>query len=402
MVEPPFSREPERTTVTLNSAEVAQARQATEQLIRFASPSHVSNTPVTDWLQQQLEQAGFECERIEGIDRAGVAKSNLVGRRGPRQGDATAVGGLAYFAHTDVVPAEVWEGPGAAFEPVVQEDRLYGRGSCDMKGSLAAMLSAARSVDVASQTRPLWIVCTADEEVGFHGAKQVARESRLFRQMVAEQPVGIIGEPTELDVVHAHKGIEGCKLTSRGRAAHSSTRKGLNANHAMVPLLAELLAIYHETEQDPQWHDNRFDPPTVTWTFGVCDFTQAINVTPPLSRAWVSFRTMPEIGGRELLDRVRHKAAELNVEFENLDGGGTLWVAADHPWVRAMCAMADRPAAQTVSYCTDGGYFSELEALVVCGPGSIAQAHTSDEFIELSQLAAGVELYRKVIESRCC
>lgn len=386
----------------VNPEDVAEALQTTEQLIRFASPSHVSNTPVTDWLQQQLEQAGFECERLERLDAAGVAKSNLVARRGPRGGAAAAGGGLAYFAHTDVVPAEVWEGPGGAFEPVVQDGRLYGRGSCDMKGSLATMLAAARSVNAASQTRPLWIVCTADEEVGFHGAKQVARESKLFRQMVAEQPVGIIGEPTELDVVHAHKGIEGCRLTSRGRAAHSSTREGLNANLAMVPLLDELLAIYHETEQDPRWRDDRFDPPTVTWTFGVSDFTQAINVTPPLSRAWVSFRTMPEIDGRELLDRVRRKAAELKVEFENLDGGGTLWVAADHPWVRSMCEMADRPAAQTVSYCTDGGYFTELEALVVCGPGSIAQAHTTDEFIELSQLAAGVELYRKVIKSRCC
>ncbi|WP_235935118.1 M20 family metallopeptidase [Candidatus Laterigemmans baculatus] len=386
----------------VNPEDVAEALEITERLVRFASPSHVSNTPVTDWLEQQLKQAGFQCERIERTDAAGVAKSNLVARRGPAGSDAAVGGGLAYFAHTDVVPADVWEGPGGAFEPVVQDGRLYGRGSCDMKGSLAAMVAAAHSINPASQTHPLWIVCTADEEVGFHGARQVARESKLFRQMVAEQPVGIIGEPTELDVVHAHKGIEGCKLTSRGRAAHSSTREGRNANLAMVPLLDELLAIHRETERDSRWHDERFDPPTVTWTFGVSDFTHAINVTPAVSRAWVSFRTMPEIDGHELLERVRRKAVELGIEFEPLDGGGTLWVDADHPWVQSMCEMAGRPAARTVSYCTDGGLFTELEALVVCGPGSIAQAHTTDEFIELDQLAAGVELYRKLIKSRCC
>lgn len=378
------------------------ARNTAEQLIRFASPSLASNAPVTDWVQQRLEELGFDCERIDSTDATGIRKSNIIGRRAPRGDAAAAGGGLAYFAHTDVVPAEVWDGPGGAFDPIVEGGRLYGRGSCDMKGSLAAMLTAASRVDVAMQTRPLWIVCTADEEIGFHGAKRVAAESPAFRRMVAEQPAGIIGEPTELDVVHAHKGITGFKLTSRGRAAHSSTRKGLNANHAMVPLLSEMLAIYHETESDPRWQDARFDPPTLTWTFGISDFTTAINVTPALSRAWASLRTMPEIDGRELIDRVRRKADELGVAFEDYAGGGTLWVDPDHPWVQSMCAMAGRKSAKTVSYCTDGGQFTELEALVVCGPGSIAQAHTSDEFIELAQLAAGVDLYEKVIRERCC
>lgn len=378
-------------------------RHTTEQLIRFASPSVASNAPVIDWVQHRLEELGFQCERIDTIDALGIRKSNIIGRRGPLSESAgSATGGLAYFAHTDVVPADTWDGPGGAFDPVVQEGRLYGRGACDMKGSLAAMLSAARRVDVAAQKRPLWIVCTADEEIGFHGARRVAEESKWFRRMVAEQPAGIIGEPTRLEVVHAHKGISGFRLTSRGRAAHSSTRAGVNANLAMVPLLGEMLAIYHESENDPRWQDDRFHPPTLTWTFGVSDFTTALNVTPAVSRAWASLRPMPNIEGRELIDRVRRNADELGVAFEDFPGGRPVWVDADHLWVRSMCAMAGRDSAKTVSYCTDGGQFTELEALVVCGPGSIVQAHTTNEFIELDQLAAGVDLYEKVIRDRCC
>lgn len=400
---PPTSPDRTQATRPRKASLMHDARDTAEQLIRFASPSLASNAPVTDWVQHRFDELGFEYERIDTIDATGTRKSNIIGRRGPRRESAAATsGGLAYFAHTDVVPADVWEGPGGAFEPVVQEGRLYGRGACDMKGSLAAMLTAARRVEAAAQTRPIWIVCTADEEIGFHGARQIAHESKWFRRMVDEQPVGIIGEPTELDVVHAHKGISGFKLTSRGRAAHSSTREGLNANLAMVPLLSDMLAIYQETENDPRLQDARFDPPTLTWTFGVSDFTTALNVTPPISRAWASLRPMPAIDGRALVDRVRLRATELGVAFEDYAGGGTLWVDPDHPWVRSMCEMAGRAAAKTVSYCTDGGQFTELEALVVCGPGSIAQAHTTDEFITLDQLAAGVDLYEKVIRNRCC
>ena len=106
-----------------------------------------------------------------------------------------------------------------------------------MKGSLSAMLSAASSISAADQKKPLWIVCTADEEVGFEGARHVVKHSEAYRGIVDSQPMGIIGEPTGLSVVHAHKGITGLHIVSRGRAAHSSTSDGINANESMVPVL---------------------------------------------------------------------------------------------------------------------------------------------------------------------
>lgn len=388
---------------------VDDARHTLEHLIRFATPSRVSNKGINDWLVQRLQQMDFTVEVLEVPDAAGVLKCNLVAYRStPTSNDPLQTppapdqpGGVAYFAHTDVVPADTWEGPGGPFDPEIHDGRLYGRGACDMKGSLAAMLAAVRRVPRSEQIAPIWIVCTADEEIGFGGAKNVRNQSQYFRAMVDWQPHGIIGEPTQLQVVHAHKGITGCKFTSRGRAAHSSTSEGLNANLAMVPLLQEFVEIEHLTRNDPSFHDNLFDPPTLSWNFGISDGAGAINVTPGVSRAWCSLRPMPTIDGLPLIERVRHKAQQLGLSFEHYDGGQPLWVEPDHPWVKQMCRLANCATPQTAAYCTDAGQFTELAALVICGPGSIAQAHTTDEYIDLTELAGGVDLFEAVIRSEC-
>jgi acetylornithine deacetylase len=270
-----------------------------QSLVGFPSVSSRSNREISDAVGKRLEDLGFQVEQSTYQDDRGVQKVNLVGRRDPvsaRSGGSS--GGLAYFCHTDVVPAKGWTGPGGdPFSAVVQDDRLYGRGSCDMKGSLVAMLEAATRVTAQDQSAPLWIVCTADEEIGFQGARHLVDHSAAYRQIVQSQPVAVIGEPTGLEVVHGHKGITGVQVISRGRAAHSSTTDGINANEAMVPMLQTLLELKHQTESDTRYRDDRFDPPTLSWTFGVSDGCQAINITPARSVAWVSIRPMPEIDG---------------------------------------------------------------------------------------------------------
>lgn len=379
------------------------ARELLEHLIRFATPSHVSNEAITEWLDERLKDLGFETEWVVEIDKNQQRKCSLVGKRLPKHSSVSetvaskSTAGIAYFAHTDVVPADVWEGPGGPFDPVEKDGRLYGRGSCDMKGSLAAMLTAINQINIADQTAPIYLVATADEEIGFHGAKAVCRESHIFREMVRGGAKGIIGEPTCLNIVHAHKGITGFRLLSHGRDAHSSTRHGINANLAMMPVMQEITKIFYETEEDTRWMDSRFDPPTLSWTFGLSDGTTAINITPGRCRAWVSFRPMPEITGTSLIERIRRVAEQHQVEFSDYPGGGYFWMDPDDPWVRLMCRLADRESAETVSYCTDGGQFTELPSLVVCGPGDIAQAHTVDEYIKLEDLRCGVDLYHRVL-----
>ncbi len=366
------------------------------ELVSFDSVSLVSNLAVTDYVQETLQRLGFETERLEYVDPYGVRKASVVGKKG------RGTGGMAYFGHTDVVPADDWKftehGP---FQPIVKDDRLYGRGSCDMKGSVACILAAAERFKPADLKQPLYVTCTADEEVGYLGAQQVAAESQFFREMVEHRTRGIIGEPTLLEVVYAHKGVCGLVATSRGRAAHSSTTEGLNANLAMIPYLAEMKAIHDETERDPVWRNVEFTPPTIRWNIGINDHTRAVNITPPQSICTVYFRPMPGQKPELLIERARRKAVECGLEFLVRINGKPLYIDPQSPFVRECLELAGRAKATTVSYGTDGAMLGALQDLLVCGPGSIAQAHTHDEWIALEQLESGMELYTKMIRHWC-
>jgi acetylornithine deacetylase len=369
----------------------------TRDLVAFRSISSISNVDICDHVERTLKALEFETERIDYTDAAGVKKTNVVGKRG------SGHGGLAYFAHTDVVPADNWftseHGP---FVPTVKDGRLYGRGSSDMKGSLGCALAAAASVPRQKQRAPLYITATADEEVGYLGATAVAKRSVLFRQMVEEDACGIVGEPTELEVVYAHKGTYGFRAISRGRAAHSSTREGINANLAMIPFLAEMKAIYDETERDGAWQDGRFDPPTISWNIGINDHTRAVNITPPQSICTVYFRPMPGQKPELLLERARAAARKFGLEFEVSWNAPPLEIDVHSDFVKQMLALADKTSARTVCYGTDGTQLTALKKLVVIGPGNIAQGHTFDEWIDLKQLERGTEFYARCIERFCC
>jgi acetylornithine deacetylase len=338
----------------------------------------------------------FEIERIEYDDENGELKSSIVAKRGEGRG------GLGYFGHSDVVPAENWvieeHGP---FEPTVKDGRLYGRGSCDMKGSVSAFLAAAaRTKDIAA-TAPIYFVCTADEEIGYGGARTVVEQSKYYREMVEAQTRVVIGEPTQLQVVYAHKGTFGFFATARGVAAHSSTRNGLNANLAMIPFLMEMKAIHDETEADTNWHNDEFDPPTITWNIGINDNNHAFNITAPQSVCTVYYRPMPHQEPEKLLDRVERAAKKFGIDFEVKHRNQPMYTSPDSPFVKEMVELTGSSPASTVPYGTDGSWFTELENKVVFGPGSIAQAHTHDEWLDLNQLETGTDIYEKLIRHWC-
>jgi acetylornithine deacetylase len=192
------------------------------------------------------------------------------------------------------------------------------------------------------------------------------------------------------------------KAISRGRAAHSSTAEGINANLAMIPFLAELKAIHDEVESDPQWHDARFIPPTQTWNILICDHTRAVNITPPQSICQVYFRPMPGQDADSLVERCQRKAAECGIELEVTIRGRAIFLAPDSPLVLEALELADREAATTVAYSTDGAMLGALDSMIVAGPGDIRQAHTHDEWIALEQLDLGTQLYSRMIRRWCC
>ncbi|MGE3316848.1 MAG: M20 family metallopeptidase [Planctomycetaceae bacterium] len=368
----------------------------TKELVAFESTSNLSNIAVSDCVEKTLKSLGFETERVEYDDPRGVRKANILGKKG------TGSGGLGYFAHTDVVPADPWfseeHGP---FVPTVKGNKLYGRGSCDMKGSIACMLAAAGRYQPAQLKQPIYVTCTADEEVGYGGAAEVAKRSQLFQEMVKGKTRGIIGEPTMLEVVYAHKGTYGFKGISRGKAAHSSTREGLNANLAMIPFLVEMKKLYEETETDPRWQNNEFNPPVVSWNIGINDHTKAINITAPQSICTVYYRPMPGQKPDELIERARAAAKSAGIDFEVQWCAGPLYTDPKSPFVREMLDVAGKNEARTAAYGTDGTMFTALENLVVFGPGSVAQAHTHDEWIDLAQLELGTEMFSRAIQKFC-
>ena len=370
-----------------------KALDCLKNLIAFKTPSSVSNAEISDYVEQTLKGIGFQTERIEYRDDRNELKVNIAARKG------SGTGGVAFFGHTDVVPADDWSFPdGTAWEATVTEDRVYGRGSCDMKGPVACTIEAASRFETASLQQPVYIVCTADEEVGYGGARQVFEQSDVYREIVAGQSRTIIAEPTQLEVVYAHKGGICFEVVSHGRAAHSSTREGVNANYAMIPFLAEMNKLRDETESDTKWQNDEFDPPTVCWNLGINDHTGAVNITPPQSVCTVYFRVMPNVDVDELMQRVRQSAErhglELNVRFQC----GAMYTSSDSPFVHESVSLTSSPPPRTVGYGTDGAVFTNLNDKIVFGPGNIAQAHTSDEWIALDQLARGSDMFAKMIQ----
>ncbi len=368
----------------------------TRDLVAFNSVSVRSNVEVTDYVEQALRKIGCEIERLEYNDERGVRKANVIGKLG------TGIGGMAYFGHTDVVPADDWvfteHGP---FEPTFKDGRLYGRGSTDMKGSVACMLAAAARFSQRTLAHPIYITCTADEEVGMAGAEHVAAHSQLFAEMAAANVRSIIGEPTSLGVVHGHKGGCAYRITARGRAAHSSTGKGTNANWAMIPFLAEMRRLNDEMNTDPQWQHAGFTPPTMSMNLGINDHTHAINITPPQSVCTVYFRPMPGMDITPLTKRIEAAALELGLECEVRLRSEPLFVDPGSPFVQECLELTQTQTSRTVPYGTDGARFGALPRRLVIGPGDIAQAHTHDEWVDLSQLELGTDLYTRMIERWC-
>jgi acetylornithine deacetylase len=365
------------------------------ELVAVPSVSSQSNAPVSDVVAGFLQRLDFAIERQEFTDPHGVPQVNIIARKG------AGSGGLAYFAHSDVVPAATWSCSHGPFTPTVRDGRLYGRGSCDMKGSVAAFLAAVARVPAEALNAPVYVTVTADEEIGMHGAKEVASRSRFYAELVDQGARGIVGEPTELEVVYAHKGMCGFRAVARGKAAHSSTREGLNANWAMIPFLQEMHAIHRETLTDPAWLHAEFDPPEISWNLSITDHAPALNITAPESVCRVGFRPMPGQRREVLVDRARRKAAECGLEFSLLWDDPPLMTDPQSQFIQELLRLSGKAAPRTVAFGTDGCCFTAVKEIAVLGPGSVKQAHKDDEWIALDQLHAGTDLYERLIRRWC-
>lgn len=364
----------------------------TKELVRFPSVSHVSNEQVSQYVADRLAALGFQIEWHAYRDERSQTKVSVVGKRGP------GVGGVCYLAHTDVVPAEDWSldwcGP---FEPTERDGRLYGRGTCDMKGSLAAALAATERIELSQQSTPIYFIVTSDEEVGMCGAKVVNSDSHFFQEMVDTGTVGIVGEPTLLSVIHAHKGGQRLTVRARGRSAHTSTNEGINANYQLIPALNELLAIRNISESESRFQNRMFDPPTLSWNMTITNEPEAVNVTPSLAQVNIFLRTMPEVDHSPLLNLIAELCQKHGLEFDQRDAVNPWQVDPCGDWIQSMLQTVGQSESKSVCFATDAGVLQRLERLLICGPGNIEQAHRSDEWISLEQLELGANAYLKAL-----
>ncbi len=368
----------------------------TKELVSYNSVSSLTNVPVTRHCAKVLKSIGFQIEQLPYKDANGVDKLSIVGKLGKGNG------GLALMSHNDVVPAtnaHDWTN-GDPFKPRVSNGKLYGRGSADMKGPLAASIAAAAEYKAADLKAPIYIVVTADEEIGGGGASSVAKQSRFFRE--ASQGYGLICEPTRLRVVYAHKGGMQMVIESKGRAAHTSTLKGVNANLKMIPFLTEMAKVNELALPSKRFRNEEFNPPHSEWSISINDHNLAMNVYPVKSICRISYRPMPDVDIAPLIERTRASARKHGLKFRLLKSGRPLYTDPTSPFVQSALKITGTRKPTTVPYGTDGVQFaSVMKRMIVIGPGDIAQAHTVDEWIELDQLRKGVQVYHRFIDQIC-
>ena len=217
-----------------------------------------------------------------------------------------------------LTPFPAWRGSGDPFDPVIQDGRLFGRGSCDMKGPMAATITAGAQINAADLKKPLYIVITADEEVSGGGARQVAEESEFFK---AERPKhGVIAEPTRLTPVYAHKGGGRVFVTAKGRAAHTSTDKGVSANFLIAPFLAEMAELAQLFKTDESFMNKEFNPPTNGFNMVLDDGGCRPNVAAAKTTCTLSFRPMPNDRSDDVITMITETAEKYGLEATSHKG----------------------------------------------------------------------------------
>ncbi len=377
--------------------------ETAQKLIALESVTSEPNLNVSQWTQSRLEGLGFQVEAMPYRDLHGVEKVALAAKRAAharaRQAPGDRAGGIGYFCHNDVVSVDGWNCPhGGPFDGAVAQNRLWGRGACDMKGSAAAALTALASLSQGGQTEPIYFFVTGDEESGMAGARLLAEQSQFFQEMVARRAVGIVGEPTELQLVHSTKGVCHFQVTSDGVAAHSSTLEGHNANWQMIPFLSYLQDVAKRCETDATLQNATFSPATLSLNVVIENEPASANITVGRATCKLFLRLMPDTRWPELVDEISTTAQEFGLEVSPIHALLPLHTPVDRPLVQVVLNQLGQVEPQAVCYATDGCCLQPLRDLIVLGPGSIEQAHRPDEWIAIDQLQKGVDVYSKLFQ----
>ena len=380
--------------------EILTPRQILTALVAFPSVSQASNLPLIDWVEAYLSGHGIECHRQWTEDRQ---KAALMAHAGPRVPGAVVLSG-----HSDVVPVDGQSWTSDPWTLTERDGRLYGRGTCDMKGFVALSIWALVQAQRRGVARPLQLALSYDEEIGCTGAPPMIA---AMQQVLPQGDIALIGEPSGMAIITGHKGGTGFHVHVKGFEVHSSLLPyGVSAvmeAARLIQWLNEQNALIRARAVAPLAAP--FDPPFTTLHVGRITGGTADNITAADCRFSLEMRVVP---GESLADHaglVTARAAELDAALKAIrpEAGVTLTQFFDVPPLmpetdgRAEALVrkiTGDNAVGVVSYGTEAGQFQAAGySAVVCGPGFIAQAHQPDEYLAIAEFDRGAVFMERLL-----
>lgn len=373
------------------------AQQTLAELVKFDSVSSRSNAEIIAYVERRCTAMNFKTQRFAYHDEHGIEKINLVALAGAEFTSDLNIE-LALVGHTDTVPYDPnWS---EALNLTERDGKLYGRGSCDTKGFIAAALTAIETIDLKSLNKPFALIFTADEEIGLRGAKHLA-QLNPFRVRYS-----IVGEPTSLQPIRAGKGYSLAEVVVKGREAHSAyPALGASAVFRAARLINHLEKIAEKLKTDQH---RAFDPPFTTLNVGVIHGGSAKNVLAGECRFTLEWRPIPTQPSEHVLHLLNAAIKEeqradpdfvCEVDASRADSG--FETAPDSRLIKLLENATGR-ASGTVAFGTEGAQMRSLGSEpVVLGPGDIREAHRTGEFVPVRELEKCTEILNQAVRELC-
>ena len=370
------------------------------RLVAFDTTSRNSNLGLIGFVRGWLDTHGVPYRL--SFDPTGQ-KANLHAIIGPQQ-----PGGLAFSGHLDTVSTDGQTWSGDPFTLRRENGRLIGRGTCDMKGFVASVLAAVPDIKARKLSRPVHLLLTYDEEVGYHGARRLIED---LNDSGLHPAFCVVGEASGMLPILAQKGRLILRVGVRGYAAHSSdAHRGVNAVHAAAEAIAFLAAESRRLAHAGPTEAG-FDPPYSTLQVSNLTCDSLPNTVPGRSGFDVEWRNIPAVEPKQELARFQAHVATMieprmhallpgtGFDFDVLLELAALSLPPEHELARAVCEVTGTPAGGKVSYCSEGSLYQPAGiACMVCGPGHVAQVHQPDEWVGESQLATCGDFIRRLVD----
>ncbi|MCE0494964.1 acetylornithine deacetylase [Vibrio salinus] len=382
-----------------------ETKELLKELISYATVSSESNLDLIHFIRHLLAEKGITSEIVFNEDKTKAAMFASVG--------PVDKPGILLSGHSDVVPVQGQPWTTEPFTGTEKDNRIYGRGSCDMKGFIASALNTLLTFADQPLTRPVYIAISFDEELGCLGVKDLLLQ---LKQLHVEPYLCIVGEPTSMNIATGHKGKTAYRTHCHGDEGHSSQAPlHTNAIYLACDVIAQLRALQTQLIESGS-RDNDYNIPYSTVHVGTINGGRALNIVPGHSQFEFEIRHLPGDDIKSSLNAIFDQAKTLvhqaqtdnpdskaGIEFECLTDYPGLDTTPEHPAVQTLSALSEQSQILKVAFGTEGGLFSSyLDApVVVCGPGSIDQAHKPDEYVSLSQLQQCDDLLSKLVQETC-